>query len=100
VGPRKAQTIAKASLALRGWLSDGRLTHVRVALGAVAPTVIFAPQTSAALINAPFGEVALLRAGDVVHDECSPIDDIRSTAAYRRKLVRGLLIRNLWRLIE
>jgi hypothetical protein len=32
LGQRKAQTIAKASLALRGWLGDGRLTHVRVAV--------------------------------------------------------------------
>jgi CO/xanthine dehydrogenase FAD-binding subunit len=96
VGPRKAQTIAKASLALRGWLTRGRLTHVQVALGAVAPTVILAPQTSAALIAGTFEEATLLQAGNIVHDECSPIDDIRSTAVYRRKLVRGLLIRNLW----
>ena len=44
----------------------------------------------------PFDQAALRRAGEVVHHECSPIDDIRSTATYRRKLVRGLLIRNLW----
>jgi CO/xanthine dehydrogenase FAD-binding subunit len=49
---------------------------------------------------APFGEAALLWAGDTAHDECSPIDDIRSTATYRRKLVRGLLVRNLWQFIE
>jgi xanthine dehydrogenase small subunit len=99
VGPRKAQTIAKAGLAFRGWLSDGRLAHVRVAFGAVAPTVILAPNTAAALMAGPFDEAALLRAGDIAHDECSPIDDIRSTAAYRRKLVRGLLVRNLWQFI-
>lgn len=96
VGPRKAQTIAKASLAFRGWLAQGRLTHVRVALGAVAPTVIPAPQTSAALTSGLLDEATLLQAGQAAHDECSPIDDIRSTAAYRRKLARGLLIRNLW----
>jgi xanthine dehydrogenase small subunit len=97
VGPRQAQTIAKASLAFRGWLAgDGRLTEVRVALGAVAPTVMLAPQTAAALLAEPFSEETLMRAGSVAHDECQPIDDLRSTAAYRRKLVRGLLIRNLW----
>jgi xanthine dehydrogenase small subunit len=96
VGPRKAQTIAKASVAFRGWLSDGRLTNVQVALGAVAPRVIFAPKTASALMAAPFERVGLMRAGDIVQHECRPIDDIRSTAAYRRKLIRGLLIRNLW----
>lgn len=97
VGPRRAQTIAKASVALRGWLTpEGWLTGVQVALGAVAPTVMLAPQTAQALMAGPFTEETLLRAGQVAHDECRPIDDIRSTAAYRRKLVRGLLIRNLW----
>jgi xanthine dehydrogenase FAD-binding subunit len=97
VGPRKALTIAKASVAFRGWLIDGHLTHVRLALGAVAPTVIFAPETATTLMATPFDEAALMRAGEVVQHECHPIDDIRSTAAYRRKLIRGLLIRNLWR---
>ncbi|GAB4437675.1 MAG: FAD binding domain-containing protein [Anaerolineae bacterium] len=96
VGTRKAQTIAKASVAFRGWLMDGRLSHVRVALGAVAPTVILAPQTSATLTSGLLDEAILLQAGQAAHNECSPIDDIRSTAAYRRKLVRGLLVRNLW----
>lgn len=100
VGPRQAQTIAKASLAFRGWLAHGRLTHVRVALGAVAPTVILAPQTATALMAGLLEEATLLQAGQVAHDECRPIDDIRSTAVYRRKLVRGLLIRNLWPYLE
>lgn len=97
VGPRRAQTIAKASVALRGWLTpEGMLTGVRIALGAVAPTVMLAPQTAQALMAGPFTEETLLRASAAAHAECHPIDDLRSTAAYRRKLVRGLLIRNLW----
>jgi xanthine dehydrogenase small subunit len=96
VGPRKAMTIAKASVAFRGWLDTGRLAHVEVALGAVAPTVVFAPETAAALMAGRFEEATLLRAADAAQHECRPIDDIRSTAAYRRRLVRGLLIRNLW----
>lgn len=96
VGPRKAQTIAIASLAFRGWLVGGHLTRVRVALGAVAPTVMPAPQTAAALMAQPFDEAALTHASQTAHDECRPIDDLRASAAYRRKLVRGLLVRNLW----
>jgi len=96
VGPRKAQTIAKASVAFRGWLQNGQLTHVRIALGAVAPTVIRTPKTESLLMLAPLSEELLLQAGNMAHNECTPIDDVRSTAEYRRKLVRGLLIRNLW----
>jgi CO/xanthine dehydrogenase FAD-binding subunit len=44
----------------------------------------------------PFEAATLLRAGEIVQGECRPIDDLRSTGAYRRKLLRGLLIRNLW----
>ena len=96
LGPRKALTIAKASVAFLGWLEDGTLTDVRVAFGAVAPTVMQAPRTADALMQVPFGEATLMRAGEVAAGECRPIDDLRSTAAYRRRLVRGLLIRNLW----
>jgi carbon-monoxide dehydrogenase small subunit/xanthine dehydrogenase small subunit len=96
VGPRKAQTIAIASVGLRGWLVGSHLTHVRVALGAVAPTVMPAPQTAAVLMAQPFNEATLTHASQTAHDECRPIDDIRAAAAYRRKLVRGLLLRNLW----
>ena len=74
--------------------------HVRLALGAVAPTIIRAPQTEALLMSDSLSEALLLHAGDILHDEVSPIDDIRSTAVYRRKLVRGLLIRNLWPTLE
>ena len=95
-GPRQALTIAKASLAFRGWLDGDTLTHVQVALGAVAPTVIPAPNTATALMQGPFDEATLLAAGKIAARECAPIDDVRSTADHRHRLVRGLLIRNLW----
>lgn len=96
VGPRKAQMIAKSSIAFRGWLVEGHLSHVHLAMGAVAPTVIRATRAERALMAGPLTETALMQAADLAHDECNPIDDIRSTAVYRRRLIRGLLIRNLW----
>jgi carbon-monoxide dehydrogenase small subunit/xanthine dehydrogenase small subunit len=98
LGPRKAQTIAIASVALRGWLDreQGLLKGVRVALGAVAPTVILAPLTARCLMGGPLTEERILEAGEIAAQECQPIDDIRGSAAYRRRLVRGLLVRGLW----
>ena len=96
VGTRKAMTITKASLAFRGWLSDGVLRHVKITLGAVAPTVIFAEKAAVHLMAGPLSEERLMEAGQLAHDECQPVDDIFSTADYCRKLIRGLLIRNLW----
>lgn len=95
VGPRKAQSIAKASVALCGWLDDGHLRDVRIALGAVAPTVMAAPRAADRLMSGPFNEALLLQAAELAALECEPIDDIRSTAGHRRRLIYGLLVRNL-----
>jgi xanthine dehydrogenase iron-sulfur cluster and FAD-binding subunit A len=98
VGPRKAQTIAIASVALRGWLNPGnnRFDGLRIALGAVAPTVMLASQAAEHLMAGPLTEARLLEAGEIAARECWPIDDLRGSASYRRRLVRGLLVRGLW----
>jgi xanthine dehydrogenase iron-sulfur cluster and FAD-binding subunit A len=98
VGSRKAQTIAIASVALRGWLNpqNYHLEDLRIALGSVAPTVIYADRTVDYLMAGPLTETRLLEAGEIAAQECRPIDDLRGSAAYRRRLVRGLLLRGLW----
>ncbi len=96
LGPRKAQTIAIASVALRGWLAGDRMTNVRIALGAVAPTVTLAPQAAGHLMDGALTAERVLEAGEIAAQACRPIDDVRGSAAYRRQLVRGLLVRNLW----
>ncbi len=96
LGPRKVQTIAIASVSLRGWLVEGRLKDVRVALGAVAPTVMLARETAEHLMDGPLIEERILEAGEIAARECQPIDDVRGSAEYRRRLVRGLLVRGLW----
>ena len=52
LGQRQAQAISKVSVAVALTFKDGRPDWVRVALGAVAPTVIRAPRTEAALSKA------------------------------------------------
>jgi len=81
VGTRAAQAIAKVTLAgVAG-------SAVRIALGSVAPTVVRAPRTEAHLEAG--GSVA--DAALVLQEEISPIDDIRSTAEYRRRVAANLL---------
>jgi xanthine dehydrogenase small subunit len=59
----------------------------RVAVGSVGPTVIRLPNTEAALARgAPIAE-----AQRIMLAEISPIDDIRSTAEYRRRVAVNLL---------
>jgi CO/xanthine dehydrogenase FAD-binding subunit len=85
VGTRAAQAISKIVAA--GVRAEGP----RFALGSVAPTVVRLPRTEAALAA---GDVSNARAA--LEAEINPIDDIRSTAAYRRK-VSGNLLEQFWR---
>jgi CO/xanthine dehydrogenase FAD-binding subunit len=83
VGTRAAQAISKVMMAA----IDGE--RPRVALGSVAPTVIRLPKTEAVL--AARGSVADAQAALV--SEITPIDDLRSTADYRRRVSANLLAR-------
>ena len=97
VGTRRAQSISKVVLAAawRAVPTDGAAVwrDVRVALGSVAATPIRAAATEAALEgSAPTPETAD-RAAEVLAAELQPIDDVRSTAGYRRVVAARLLHR-------
>jgi CO/xanthine dehydrogenase FAD-binding subunit len=96
VGTRRAQAISKVVMAL-GWRdrgSDG-WSDVRVALGSVAATPIRARATEDVLEGArPTPEVAD-RAAETLAGELQPIDDVRSTADYRRAVSARVLHRLL-----
>ena len=85
VGTRAAQAISKVVIAAV------RAPRPRIALGSVAPTVVRARGAEEALAaGATIDEAARL-----ILDEIRPIDDIRSTAHYRRRVVANLL-RRFW----
>ena len=62
---------------------------MRIALGSVAPTVVRASRTEDALA----GGATLADAQRILAEEIAPIDDIRSTAEYRRRVASHLLAR-------
>jgi xanthine dehydrogenase small subunit len=83
VGTRAAQAISKIVMAaVRG-------PTPRIALGSVAPTVIRVPETEHALA---FGG-SIDEAAEILAKEIVPIDDVRSTAEYRRRVTANLLKR-------
>jgi CO/xanthine dehydrogenase FAD-binding subunit len=86
VGTRAAQAISKVVMAAV------RSDPPRIALGSVAPTVVRAWATERALAAG----ATLAEARRVLSGEIHPIDDIRSTAAYRRR-VAGNLLERFWR---
>jgi CO/xanthine dehydrogenase FAD-binding subunit len=85
VGTRQAQAISKIVMA--GVRSDSP----RIAFGSVAPTVVRVPKTEAAL----GGGASIDDAARILGDEIAPIDDVRSTADYRRRVSMNLL-RRFW----
>ncbi len=98
VGTRRAQAISKVVIAL-AWRDDpgsGAWRDVRVALGSVAATPIRAAAAEAALEGHPPTEATAERAVAALVGELRPIDDVRSTAAYRRE-VAGRVLRRLVR---
>src|ERR687895_113016 len=75
----------KVVMALVWRPEDGGAWHdVRLALGSVAPTTIRAPRTEAVLAGAQPTRETADRAASVMEDDIHPIDDVRSTADYRR----------------
>jgi xanthine dehydrogenase small subunit len=94
IGTRRAQAISKVVLALV-WHADagGAWRDVRLALGSVAPTIIRAPRTEAVLEGAQPTRETADRAASVLEDEIHPIDDVRSTADYRRAVASRVLHR-------
>lgn len=70
--------------------ADGRCTAARVAIGAVAPTVLLVPAAAEALIGTQVDDDALAAAGAACTEASSPITDKRGTVEYRKKVVAVL----------
>jgi xanthine dehydrogenase small subunit len=83
MGTRRAQSISKVVVAGCAALEDGVVRHVRLGLGAVADRPIRARAAEATLLGARPGPEAAERVRAALAGELRPIDDVRSTAAYR-----------------
>jgi len=91
VGTRRAQAISKVCFAGAAQVDAGRVSDVRLALGSVAPTVVRARETEKLLRGERLSPSVLRAAQEVLAHEIGPIDDMRSTARYRRRVSQNLL---------
>lgn len=91
VGTRRAQAISKVCFA--GLMQqEGRVIRdVRVALGSVAPIPLRCLKTEAILRGRALTSDLIRNAQAVLAGEISPIDDMRSSAAYRSRVSQNLL---------
>ena len=92
VGTRQAQAIAKVSLAAWARTGEGRIQELRLALGSVAPMPSRAKRTERALLGQALGDLPLGTALAALQADISPIDDLRSSAAFRRRVAGNLLM--------
>lgn len=94
VGRRKAQVCAVASIAaLLDVSDDGVVRDARFAWGSVGPTVVVAPEVERLMIGKTLSLENLEGAENLVETAVSPIDDIRASSDYRRKVAGALLLR-------
>ena len=91
VGTRKAQAISKVCFAAAADVADGRVRDLRVALGSVAPTVVRCTATETAVRGHAVDDAVVVKAQRALASEIQPIDDIRSTAAYRLRVAQNVL---------
>ncbi len=64
--------------------------HFRIALASVAPVPLVPKEAEAILSDRPIDEAHIAEAANAAMEACTPIDDLRGTARYRRLMVRNL----------
>ncbi len=95
VGTRNAQAIAKLCLAGLGKVASKKIEDVRLAIGSMAVKPLRLERTEAVLRGQAWSPAltheVMREARKAMEAEVAPIDDIRSTAAYRLHVAGNLL---------
>jgi CO/xanthine dehydrogenase FAD-binding subunit len=91
VGTRRAMAVSKVALAATALVEDGLLSEIRLAAASLAAFPTRLPQTESALLGKPIDSNTIQSARRALLAEAKPIDDIRSTAEYRRHVAANLL---------
>jgi CO/xanthine dehydrogenase FAD-binding subunit len=96
---RKGDAITVTGVAVTIVVANGICSKARIALGAVAPIVMRATAAEALLEGRRLTPDLVDEAGRKAAEQCSPIDDIRASAGYRRHTVHMLtrrLVNDAW----
>ncbi|MCS6769051.1 MAG: xanthine dehydrogenase family protein subunit M [Candidatus Caldarchaeum sp.] len=101
-GLRQGDAIAvvNGAVLLKWDASSKAVSEARIALGAVAPTVVRAEKAEAILVGSRLEETAIVNASRAVQESISPIDDVRGSAAYRREMSTNYVYMTLRMLAE
>lgn len=100
LGLRRAQAISVIDFAVVLTFENDLVTDARIALGALAPTIVRAEAAEAALVGQPLTPESCQHAATLAEAAASPIDDVRASAGYRRQTLRNLVAATLLDLAE
>ena len=96
---RKGDAITVTGVAVTLSVADGTCTRARIALASVAPVVRRVKEAEAVLEGRALTLALMDEAAEAAADTCTPIDDIRASAGYRRHTVQALtrrLVTQAW----
>jgi CO/xanthine dehydrogenase FAD-binding subunit len=91
VGTRRAMAISKVALAGTALIDRGTITEIRLAAASLAPFPARLYLTEQAVLGRPVTRETIAAARRALMTEAVPIDDIRSTAEYRKRVAANLL---------
>ncbi len=92
---RRAQAISLVNVAIILDLKARSIKSASITFGAVAPTIVHAPEAEAYLIGKKLTDEVIAQAAELAKSATHPIDDIRSSAAYRHEMVKVITSRGL-----
>jgi xanthine dehydrogenase small subunit len=95
ISKRFDDDISAVCLAVRIQLESGTVASVSIGAGGVAATPVRARQAESAVRGRRWDEDAARGVAQALRAECSPISDMRATAAYRSEVL-GNLMQRFW----
>ena len=91
VGTRRAMAISKVALAGSALVTAGVVSEIRVAAASLAAYPSRLYKTEASILGKPITRETIATAREALLAEAAPIDDIRSTAEYRKRVAANLV---------
>lgn len=95
LGLRRAQAISVVNIAVILGFDGDKITHARITLGSVAPTIIRVPDAEQYLQGQPLTDATIAEVAKLSGATPKPITDVRAPAAYRTEMVKVLTARAL-----
>jgi len=97
---RRAQAISLVDVAIVLTFDLDKVSKAAITMGAVAPTIIHAAESEKFLIGKILDDKVIEQAAELVGNACRPITDLRSSAGYRKTILKVITRRGLKALVD